>query len=670
MTCTMGRKWLLIVLTFWYASVHVVAQEQSTAAPAVKTFALHADVTGAAANSVNQFTGDLAFPLNVVSLPGHNGLDVSVSLNYNGNVQEQSSTWNRESPTSIVGMGWSMDVPKIVANYKETGAKEDDDYYLMLKGSSNKLIRTTSGYDNDAASSYYEYATESYQFWKIRYYYDNYEVKGPGFSGGPNKWVITTEDGTRYIYGDYNSGRNTVQYAVRWSNWMGNSTQINNQGRLAIEWDLSEVINVWNEKITYAYEQVEQYVGSTAGLKHTEASYLSQITDVYGRKVQFYYNEKASYLYAEPHTERPEPDAYQERYEKKYLDHIDVLQDDGNKLLSVQLTYTTIHGGGMGAKMVLSSLVQKNAAGKELPGMQFFYIDDDDSPTFGHLNAVLYPSGANILYQYSAGLPLPRANRGRQITAPAGYAEAKTYIGEDYVAVIWRELSSNGSHADESKALVLYMYSWVGEWKEQYIGLVGFAQLPKDEEVDPAFKDYKDFQATVQKDFFAALTHNSSNNGSNLTIVSRSQSGRGDWNSYTNWNYDYGGGIPTLMSGDNFVAVGPSEEDGNHPGNLFTNTGDTWVQKPLPLAAGIYDYTASNNYFICQRRTTPFLMTPMQIYFNYLTEDRKWVTKTLDNSVKFDNSVSGRSFWSSSNSMAIAMANNNPEYAYLWDVTY
>src|SRR5690349_18430640 len=118
MICILNCKRLLIGIAFLYISTHAVAQEGSNAAPAVKTFALQSDVTGAAASSVNLFTGNVVFPLNLVSIPGHNGLDVSVSLSYNSNVQEQANTWNRETPAGITGLGWSMDVPKIVADYK------------------------------------------------------------------------------------------------------------------------------------------------------------------------------------------------------------------------------------------------------------------------------------------------------------------------------------------------------------------------------------------------------------------------------------------------------------------------------------------------------------------------------------------------------------------------
>ncbi len=73
----------------------------------------------------------------------------------------------------------------------------------------------------------------------------------------------------------------------------------------------------------------------------------------------------------EPHTEQAEPDAYQEVYEKKYLDYIDVLSETGSKILSVQFGYNIINSGINTAKMLLASIVQKNASGNSVPGMKF-----------------------------------------------------------------------------------------------------------------------------------------------------------------------------------------------------------------------------------------------------------------------------------------------------------
>src|SRR5690606_28657123 len=134
-----------VLLSF---SLYCAAQDgDPTAAPTIKSFALDPDISGVASNSVNLFTGDVALPLSLVSLSGHNGLDVNVSISYNSNVKDKVGTWNLNAPTGILGLGWSMDIPQIVADHKQTGTRMDDTYYLIEGGTSNRLIRTTSGTD-------------------------------------------------------------------------------------------------------------------------------------------------------------------------------------------------------------------------------------------------------------------------------------------------------------------------------------------------------------------------------------------------------------------------------------------------------------------------------------------------------------------------------------------
>jgi hypothetical protein len=504
------KKYCLFLLPIFQFLPCFAQDESPTSSPGIKTFALQPDVTGAASNSVNLFTGDVALPQNLVSLPGRNGLDVNVSIAYSSNVQHQVNLWNLEAPTGILGLGWSMDIPKIVADHKQTGTREDDEYYLVEGGASNRLIRTTSG--SDANGSFYAYETKNFQFWKIRYYYDIAELyDNTGYGSGPNKWEITREDGTRYVYGDKNSGRGTVQWAVRWKNWIGNSAQTADQSQLANVWNLSEIINSWNDKVTFTYENVEQFVGSSAGKKHTEASYLKQITDVMGRKVVFHYKDKNTFVFngvpspfwMEPHTERTEPDAYQEIYERNYLDNIEVLREDNSKFLTVELGYTALDAGSTTAMMLLSSVVQKNATGLAMPGMQFSYVAS--GATKGFLQKITYPTGGTVTYGYkTSGNSISRSNRQLTINAPAGYAEPMTWIAEDYVVVAWRALGANNSHDTNPKEVKLYVYQWVGEWKEQFLQTISSVALSGS--TSAANLNYNNFQVVTQPKFFAVLS--------------------------------------------------------------------------------------------------------------------------------------------------------------------
>lgn len=255
-----SRFCIPLVAILLIGSTFVLAQtdDQSIYTPKINTFSLNFDNLGAINNSVNLFTGDVNLPLNLVSLPGRNGLDVNVAISYNSNIQNFADTWNLEAPTGILGLGWSLDYEKIVVDHKGTGSRNDDEFYLVAGGVSNPLVRAGSALDNP-----YSYETKNYQFWKIRFYYTT------------ERWEITRENGITYVYGDKNSNRNTVQWGVKWGNWIGSSSLTAGQQQFGLAWNLSEIYDSWGNRITFEYENVNQYVGSSAGGKqYTEASYI------------------------------------------------------------------------------------------------------------------------------------------------------------------------------------------------------------------------------------------------------------------------------------------------------------------------------------------------------------------------------------------------------------
>ena len=97
----------LLILLF---SFTLFAQEEGpTATPATDAFSAGTDQVGLLQNSVNLFSGEVAFSLPLVTLPGRGGLDAGLALTYqSAGVMHQAQTWNREAPTSTVGLGWQM----------------------------------------------------------------------------------------------------------------------------------------------------------------------------------------------------------------------------------------------------------------------------------------------------------------------------------------------------------------------------------------------------------------------------------------------------------------------------------------------------------------------------------------------------------------------------------
>ena len=149
----------------------------SGTAKEVSTFAMSPDLAGQLSNSVNLFTGDVNFSLNLVTLKGRNGMYVNVSVVYNSNVQNIVDTWNLEAPTGILGLGWLMNYGKIIVNHKNTGTHSDNEFYLVGGGVLNLLVAKIEGSET-------KYYTKIYNFWDI------------SFDTVNEVWTIIKEDGT------------------------------------------------------------------------------------------------------------------------------------------------------------------------------------------------------------------------------------------------------------------------------------------------------------------------------------------------------------------------------------------------------------------------------------------------------------------------------------------
>jgi len=426
---------------------------QSANVPAIRNFQFDSEALGKIKDSVNLFRGDVNLPLNLISLTGRNGLDVNVSALYESNVQNSIDTWNLESPTGILGLGWSLGFDRIVVDTNNSGSPYDKVYYLIADGSINPLVRT--GTATDGA---YTYETQNYQFWRILYY------------PGNERWVITQENGITSIYGDKNSNRNTVQWGIKWGNWIGSSALTLGQQQFAVAWNLSETQDTWGNAVVFNYDSDNQSVGNN-GLQYTRASYLKTITDEFGRTVSFFYGNKYSpnnpgpngaIEYQPPHSE-PGTNAYQDRYETKYLDEIKVNNQAGELLFSVKFEYQLNNVSNTSQssdiyrylwKRYLISIHFININSQSLPGIKFEYNGKSD-PHPGALKTITYPEGGKATYSYQKA-QLSNSTKNLRINSPATGSVPRVWYGADYAVITWYEPSSG--------RLQLSVYSWVGRW--------------------------------------------------------------------------------------------------------------------------------------------------------------------------------------------------------------
>lgn len=632
------EKWvysfLLFTLTF-----NLFAQENSDNQQ--QNFSLNSGNIGALQNSINLLSGQVSFPLNLITLPGRSGLDISVSVQYNSSGTDNIiATRNSESPTGILGANWSMDIPKIICDHKGTGSREDDTFYLYEGGTSYKL--TCVG------GSVYtkEYSTNAFNFWNISYDMTN------------EKWTITRENGYRYIYGDKNSTANAISWTVKWGNWIGSSANTVGQEQMADGWKLSRIENLWNESLSFTYESVDEAVGA-GGKQHTRASYLKKIADGTGQEAIFIYGSKESYEYEDPHIDHTEPDAYQEKYEDKYLQKIKAFGLGGLPLYDVVFEYDlyTFNYNVDTKKRYLKKIIKLFPDGSEQPPMNFSYFQEGEHK--GYIESISNSLGARIYYNYEKAT-IEGADRELTIDPPTGYGKPKVYQQGDYAVVLWYETATN----QYNPGVKVQVYDWNGGWSGQEL----YTFTGTDSSFPP--KKY-DYQVTTNGEFFAILQKDlKSDSPARLHAFHKKAGAPGEWSSFLYGNqanaFDQGFAPPALVSGDDFIGVGLRENNGTL--YTFTWNGTTWVAKQFPFnieRKELYHYTSSGNWII--RHATS---NGDYIDLFYLSQDKTWHKRSATSSEVFNSDAEDPSFWYGSPSLAVAMADDNNEFIYSWDEGY
>ncbi|MGH1363635.1 MAG: RHS repeat-associated core domain-containing protein [Calditrichia bacterium] len=713
--------------------------------PPIATFASGGGI-GATASSLQLATGDINLPISLINIPGKRGLDVSVNIEYSSNVHGTVDTWNVEAPTGVLGLGWNFGFSAITRDHKGTGTRHDDVFYhegveLIRNGSEGTALR---------------YETKAYNNWKILYF--------PSIE----KWEVTKGDGSIVEYGE-ETGRNTLQYGVKWGNWIGESSETAGQQQFVAAWNQSRSVNLWGDEVTYEYEALEEPVGYNFGAantyirlgeeddfsifntqqvgisgtlnndesiivrknsssgpvvhtvysdqndypvnsaftgyankdyfvsivsgpptkmrkikkisalsdadftyttnvsgttNHTVASYLKKIVDSNGRSVEFTYAEKLSEEYQDPHAEQPEPDAYQERYETRYLDQIEVLSPEASTLFTIEFDYNFMGQGDL-TKRLLSSITHQNPDGMSLPGLNFTYLTAH--PNYGALEQIFLPSGGDVLYTYEE-TTLEKSDRELILEKPDeenpydNYPEL--FYGSDYLVVAWRNTADNSA--------VIESYVWTGHWrKNTWDHSSGNTSFPN------FFENTSILRGTVVtsnnffgiiEDYFTDaqtksvhLVHRAFNSHTwrakairNCTLGVQ---GGGDWQNNVN-----------VVAGSNVLSLVGREQG---YGFEIKWDGDSWNKSDFlpigPLVTSNDDdffNTGILNWMITHRDENGNPGNDMAVRMHYLDEENTRHSVDLPN---LPNHTQNNNDWYAGKTFAIGVTQNNTDYIYQWD---
>jgi large repetitive protein len=112
--------------------------------PEIRVFQFDSGAIGDLSGSVNLFRGDINLSQQLLVMPGRvqgDGLDVNVALLYQSNVYRDATTWNRDAPTSIVGLGWTLPGTYIRLNEGQAITAGARTYTYVSNATPNPLAR-------------------------------------------------------------------------------------------------------------------------------------------------------------------------------------------------------------------------------------------------------------------------------------------------------------------------------------------------------------------------------------------------------------------------------------------------------------------------------------------------------------------------------------------------
>ena len=649
--------------------------------PANSPFDLGSDISGTIQNSINQVTGKIAFSVPLASIASGT-VSYGLSIGYDGqSAFKIGKEQNKYNPTSVVGVGWSLPISKIVVDNKQTGTWDDDEFYIVGGATNSKLICTKRGTNSNG--NVWEFQLEKHTNWKITYHpgYNDTMIDNSGnvviVYIKTDYWSVIKDDGQTYIFGysdiDTSNTSQSKEFVASWGNWIGDSNKTPT-GVSTIVWNLSRITDQWNNSINFKYELVEQKQNtspSASSFKHTEASYLKEITSSKGSKIQLNYASKNVEEYYEPHREKSEPDAYQERYEKKYLQGVDVYNTKNQRISSYNLGSSLSTSSNGNQKRYLGSITQSSHLGGETNALPPQLFEYHTSGTYkGGLKKISYPSGGSVTYNYQNKTTFYNGEDRFKTTPvwPSGYSFYSALVKDNYSLSVLRTISpvSNGKHRFK-----IFRYWWNGQQWESHE--FTFPHLIE----DSSSEFMKNFYSVLGTDFYGFAYDRGST--ADVYLFHKEKNGN-TWNYFKHSGLNIGSDNPLrFLSGTKFVGLGSHKT-----GKLYTYVwnGRGWNSKQLNQGSGQYFYGATNNFILSlDEEGGSDMVTGANhsdnYYVHYLDAENRWQTKSWSaaadpyiNDIWISESRPGLASLYPANSIAGLVAKDNPELFLRWDINY
>lgn len=441
--------------------------EASTSAEANNPFNEFMSPSG----GVNMFSGDVAFDHPVHTLMGRNGLQFPVVLHYSGNVHLNVRARNDRMPSDWLGLGWRLGFGNIRCDHGETGILADDRcFYVSPKGVSQEILQKGK-----------KFFLEMEPFWSVQ---RTVSSDGQRILG----WTLTDVSGRKFEYGDMAENPASVRNATRYIFWWSapNHPGINYVGSgfsgsptlYPFQWDLAREVDIAGNAIRYSYDQDLAQVrqeGFTLPVQYTRGSRCKAVFLDGGGSVEFQTRNKLEEESFDPDAFYPEPDAFLEFQENRYLEAIIIKNIDDTPIRTVRLGYEVTNfqadkSAGY-SKRFLARIVEEGVDGVSLGTHRFSYAKgnpDDESLPLGVLTQMDGPNCGKVRYhveqkQILGSQKILASHHFRRFGKNARIFGGRLKNAEEFVLVV------NGKDGEDGANEIFIFNNEDGNWKEHWI---------------------------------------------------------------------------------------------------------------------------------------------------------------------------------------------------------
>lgn len=375
---------------------------------------------------INPLSGTVSFSVPLATLSA-GGVSTSFALNYSGNVSQSVKNRNDLSPTSWVGLGWSMGFAKIVSENNHSMSLLDDFYYLVTaEGIRYKLI-----YEGN------RWWIEGLPYWLVERHVETKILSGKTFEIVVG-WVLTDDSGNKYQYGDMSycltnaldtacSAQGATAYELGFPAFGHTGESIDGDDvPYPVSWSLAKIYDWKNNSLTYSYYQFQEKIkhGSwTSQNRYTKETYLKEVRSSMGSYVKFVLSDKnegdfegelVDAIGKEELSADDEIDAFVDPLERKFLSKVELYGMDGEILQTVGFCYEALKvSPSLDAdenkkytKRLLTRIVWANGAGKETKRESYEYYDNvykaylNDSYALGMMKEIQGANCGKVSFDY------------------------------------------------------------------------------------------------------------------------------------------------------------------------------------------------------------------------------------------------------------------------------